>query len=672
MHIPKTAGSSAHHHLREHPSTAHLVKFHWSTPGLDENCLQEIWRDGLPVATLFREPRAQLYSQFMECTHDSWGKQVTRGTAFPRAGPGEDEVTAFEAWLRHFSQEKAQLAKDPSHRVDFFNCYYPDNMQARYLLHWEDRSKLDKKEGHTCHGPALDRTLPPSAARELIEGLWFVGLKEHFALSMCLFEFQLRGDVSEHCLCDSPDKTLPREAHGNANPPTRPQITMLAFWSSPPPAPAPALAPRDALRVCQESPGDAAATMAACRAMAETAPAVRNALLTDGAIDAVTGVLEAFLARDAPAPRQARRCLRVLLGKRPALYTGERPVSAARLMRVAAASLALVVSRDLLEVILALVRSDPRFAMRHLARAFDEFSNFRRIFTDPPRDKRTVVYEILAAAAECPSGRLHLASFSSGDAFVETLAQGTPRECQSACKFLANLCTSHRLEANIEFGEHTMSSRCEEPLYARLQTDVFSPEMAIAWLEHPFIHYLFRGRTSAAYHRCVGLFRVLRFQFARAAAMKNAAERAKTQVALMHAFARAQRMTTDQDILHASTIFLRSPALLRVAGAADRGARFDAWLLLLDNRRLLGDARPEIWAAIGAEVARGALGREQPVHSHVMLALVADLSADPSVAADMARENILEAAAASSIVAQEEGARAVLEIMSKFMQIHIK
>ena len=49
--------------------------------------------------TFFRAPRAHVYSQFLECNHDNWGKRVTSGSTFPRNHEDPDD---FADWVDHF------------------------------------------------------------------------------------------------------------------------------------------------------------------------------------------------------------------------------------------------------------------------------------------------------------------------------------------------------------------------------------------------------------------------------------------------------------------------------------------------------------------------------------------------------------------------------------------
>ena len=138
LHIPKCAGTSfnteltqAGFTLTESSGERCLCNKPMSSPG--ESCNDPT----VPVVTLLRSPRAHVYSQYLECRFDDWGKKVTKGTAFPARGAIE---AGFERWLDHFLGRSRGLGWEGAYR-----CYNPWNMQSRAL---------------TCHSCAKDRRAP--------------------------------------------------------------------------------------------------------------------------------------------------------------------------------------------------------------------------------------------------------------------------------------------------------------------------------------------------------------------------------------------------------------------------------------------------------------------------------------------------------------------------------
>ena len=125
-----------------------------------------------------RSPQSHVYSQFLECKYDAWGKKKTNHTTFPRgdmATPSGD----FEEWLRHLA---AQTADD-------FNCYHPRNLQTRYMA-------CASTPGHIPHH--YQRAELASALRQL-EDMAFVGIADFYEESVCAFEVFVTGRTQ--CTC---------------------------------------------------------------------------------------------------------------------------------------------------------------------------------------------------------------------------------------------------------------------------------------------------------------------------------------------------------------------------------------------------------------------------------------------------------------------------------------
>ena len=184
VHIPKTAGTSLYTQFK------HRVKFRHHSPGNDERTLSYYKRNfpGDTLATFFRDPGRHVWSQYLECRYDAWGRRVTAGTGFPRHS-NESEITGytpgFDEWLEHF-------VSDP-HTQNMFNCYQPLNMQTRHMGTSNDTA-------HGWQGDGLELT---DSIRTSIRELDFLGITEHYTLSACMFEFMVVGTFGEHCICDN-------------------------------------------------------------------------------------------------------------------------------------------------------------------------------------------------------------------------------------------------------------------------------------------------------------------------------------------------------------------------------------------------------------------------------------------------------------------------------------
>ena len=163
------------------------------------------------TVTLLREPRAHVFSQYLECRYDRWGRKVTHGTAFPRSSSVHED---FDAWLQHFANKSAwgeaaagvaggcklqtvALHDNKLRGVDYhaemdrhctsadFSCYNPYNMQTRAMAcphgAWQGP--------HWCYTPhrTCNERPPPLelALRSLSEGR-VVGLVEEYNASLCL------------------------------------------------------------------------------------------------------------------------------------------------------------------------------------------------------------------------------------------------------------------------------------------------------------------------------------------------------------------------------------------------------------------------------------------------------------------------------------------------------
>lgn len=139
------------------------------------------------LIAMLRSPRAHVYSQFLECKYDHWGRKQTQNTSFPR---GNEAIAAagFSEWLQYFLDEKTQD----------FNCYHPVNMQTRYFA--ADRSDVNFNAHHVKSERARRPNLEQAKWR--LKHMFFVGLVEHFKESMCVLEFLATHELPARCTCE--------------------------------------------------------------------------------------------------------------------------------------------------------------------------------------------------------------------------------------------------------------------------------------------------------------------------------------------------------------------------------------------------------------------------------------------------------------------------------------
>mmetsp|Transcript_106899 Transcript_106899/g.300568 ORF Transcript_106899/g.300568 Transcript_106899/m.300568 type:complete len:336 (-) Transcript_106899:166-1173(-) len=129
------------------------------------------------IYAMFREPRAHVLSQFMECRYTKWGQRVSHK-------PGRFEN--ISVWLHHFGKERHTGGTDD------MGCYNPENMQSRALS-----SDGVNSMHHIVDGARPDETKSLAALRDL----WMVGILEHYQASVCLFIAKARGEVPDWCDC---------------------------------------------------------------------------------------------------------------------------------------------------------------------------------------------------------------------------------------------------------------------------------------------------------------------------------------------------------------------------------------------------------------------------------------------------------------------------------------
>jgi len=185
IHIPKTAGHTTLHELN---SRFNVHLHHKERPYL------EYFNSSSFNFVFLREPRKHVYSQFLECKYDWWGKKVTANTSFPR-----DSIDAIgmREWVNFFHDDWHPKKGD-------FHCYNPWNMQTRYLA---------TRDAH--HLSTIDLKEPSVAiAEKNLRNLDFVGCVDYYKESMCALSFVLDGTFFEGCVCSENKVNFTHLTHG--------------------------------------------------------------------------------------------------------------------------------------------------------------------------------------------------------------------------------------------------------------------------------------------------------------------------------------------------------------------------------------------------------------------------------------------------------------------------
>lgn len=201
MHIPKCAGASLQKELsykcKEFKFFSNEVCYDYLKREEKEMIEKGYNFTKIIHLTMVRDPIAHVYSQFLECKHDGWGKTVTNKTTFPRNY--SDEV-GLEKWLDHFD-ETWELKKG------YYNCYIPFNAQTRAFTCGGGNNHL-----LNYHSKAISFTITdplyPDLSIAMDNTLLFdhIGVVEYYDASICLFMFKIHGNLSDSCfnLCKKP------------------------------------------------------------------------------------------------------------------------------------------------------------------------------------------------------------------------------------------------------------------------------------------------------------------------------------------------------------------------------------------------------------------------------------------------------------------------------------
>mmetsp|Transcript_32288 Transcript_32288/g.99543 ORF Transcript_32288/g.99543 Transcript_32288/m.99543 type:complete len:350 (+) Transcript_32288:416-1465(+) len=197
LHITKVAGVSTTREFR-----ARSYK-NVSVPG--EPCFADVYDPARRHVVLLRSPRAHVFSQYLECRFDNWGRKATKDSPdFPRGG----RVTAdFERWLDHF------LDLERLGRRGVFNCLCPWNLQSRALTcttAGQGRgAQLPQRPGNIA-----DLRPSASAATAALDRVDALGLVDLYPETWCLIEAVTLERLPGQCDCNSTRSTaLHHERH---------------------------------------------------------------------------------------------------------------------------------------------------------------------------------------------------------------------------------------------------------------------------------------------------------------------------------------------------------------------------------------------------------------------------------------------------------------------------
>lgn len=153
-----------------------------------ELCYHRMYTPHAFNIVFLRNPLKHIYSQYLECKYDWWGKRVTGSTNFPKDDP---DPIGMGKWVSYF----LDVWRDPEQT--FFQCYNPYNLQSRYM------TCKSSDEEISAHGifDAKMRFPPIEVAKRNLDNLQFVGIVDYFKESLCMISFLYTGVLGKYCAC---------------------------------------------------------------------------------------------------------------------------------------------------------------------------------------------------------------------------------------------------------------------------------------------------------------------------------------------------------------------------------------------------------------------------------------------------------------------------------------
>ena len=180
---------------------------------MNEVCLRPYVRTKR-IAMFVRSPRDHVLSQFVHCFHSRSRKHSA--TVFLKDDMIQDMTSGFLRWLDHFATIKGQSGCVNTLHSDCnpwnfsecdeqykecrihhdFNCYNPNNMQARYIT-------CDRAQPYAGHYIGNETATPDlRQALKTLQLVKFVGITELYSASVCFFIAKMTGTIEEYCRCD--------------------------------------------------------------------------------------------------------------------------------------------------------------------------------------------------------------------------------------------------------------------------------------------------------------------------------------------------------------------------------------------------------------------------------------------------------------------------------------
>lgn len=182
MHIPKAAGISLEHDVRE------LVGLrNFESHEMCYSFASEMRADS--VAVMLRNPRSHVLSMYNHCTASAFADKFSNRPDLPRS---------FSGWARKWVEMKHQgvfpQGRSGPARSMPLQCYNPINMQTHRLAcrgHFPNNysAELASEVGHQTAVQNLRRA-------------WAVGIAEAYRESICLMHVKACGALPEQCACD--------------------------------------------------------------------------------------------------------------------------------------------------------------------------------------------------------------------------------------------------------------------------------------------------------------------------------------------------------------------------------------------------------------------------------------------------------------------------------------